>query len=116
MYAGRRPTAERRTFERSIDALLVHRVSCFVQRAEQRVGKIVFLDTRRDTHVAQRKLRHERMVSLVLAAPSEVVSETFDHAASERELMVLRRAAFEARIIGWWICGDRLHDGDESGA
>ena len=51
MDAGRHAVSERRTIERSADALLVHGVASLVQRREQRIAKIGVADPGGDADV-----------------------------------------------------------------
>src|SRR5205085_6209673 len=85
----RGPARQRRALIFYADTLLVERVARLVQRAEERIAQVVFLDAVRDPHVPERELGAERMVRLILAPALEIVAKAAGHVQSESELLCL---------------------------
>src|SRR2546423_12110094 len=96
MHAGRSPARQRRAFEGRIDTLLVEGVTSLVQRREQGVADVVLAHPRGDPHVAGRKSRAERMVSLVEPAAIEVVAKAPRHSESEIKLRRFGKGSVQA--------------------
>jgi hypothetical protein len=113
--AGRRGVRERRSIELASDPLRVERVTPFVKHGEQRVHKSLPSRTRRDAHVAERELRHERVNREIDASSLEVVSEGGEDLAPEIDERLTRRGMPKKRVVGGLTRGDCLDERDEAG-
>src|SRR2546425_741330 len=86
--AQRGSRAERCTFQRLADSLLVQRMPAFVKRPKERGGEKVFVHPGCDTNIVDGKRGSERMNRLILSPPLEVITETFQHLDSKVPLLL----------------------------
>src|SRR5258706_11618852 len=83
VYTRACSASERHALIRHIDALLIHGVTGFVHIAEETITEIIFLHARGDAHIAQRELRHERMMGLIDASAVEIITKFSDYFLAE---------------------------------
>ena len=105
MHPGRGAAAQRRAVVGQVDALLVHGVPGFVDRAEESVVEVVLVIARGDAHIAQRKLGGEGVVGLIQPAALEIVADGLGHFHAKGILLRLRGNAGAGRChrpgAGW---------------
>src|SRR5215475_9095036 len=106
MHASRGAPSQGCSFERRAHTLLVECVPRFMQRREQGVAEIGFVDAGGDPHVAGRELGAEWMMGLVEAAAIEVIAVVLDNGETERELLALSEGAAQAGVIGQRLVGN----------
>src|SRR5207248_7603597 len=105
--------AERRAIERSADSLLIHGVTGFVQRREQRVAKVLLVDAGRDADVAGRKPGAERMMGEVEAAALEIVTQALRDVQGKIELRCFGESLPQTRVIRGRLLTDRAYHRDK---
>ena len=110
MHAGRRPVPERRAFERGAHALLIERMAGLVQRREQCLADVAFIDPGRDAHVTDRELGAERMMRRVEPSTMEVIAHALGHRAAEIELGIFGERSAQTAVVGRRLLGYRLRD------
>src|SRR5690348_14699810 len=90
VHTGRCAMPERRALKRSVHALLVHRMSGFVDGRERRIAEVAFVHPRGDTHITQREGGAERVMRQVEPTARGVVTHLTRDLETELELRLLR--------------------------
>src|SRR5215207_514446 len=94
------------TFVVHIDPLLIHGVTRLMHDAEEIFSKEIFLYTRGDPHISERKLGHERMMGLVDTPAVEVVAKCADDILCKFDLLRFREVPMQAGIISPGLGGN----------
>src|SRR6516164_102740 len=91
------------------NALLIERMSRFMQGREQALAQIVCVGARRDADIGVGELCAERMRRGVEAPVLEVIAEISRNLETELELCPLRKRAVQAAVV----CGRLIGDGGD---